>query len=111
MTIDALWLLFKERIGRLLNLSGAPGFVRPCDYHASITRANIFVRTNPLFTVIRVNGLDVYFSRLTGKIDGVGFSPPSDYTLDLAGRSVDLDVPPSAVPRLSHTEIQSGRSE
>jgi hypothetical protein len=31
-----------------------------------------------LFTVVTVNGVNVYFYRLTGRIDGVGSSPPGD---------------------------------
>jgi hypothetical protein len=36
------------------------------------------VTLGPLFTVVSVNGLDIYFDRLTGAIDGVGSSPISD---------------------------------
>jgi len=31
-----------------------------------------------LFTVVTVNGVNVYFYRLTGRIDGVGSSVPGD---------------------------------
>jgi hypothetical protein len=27
----------------------------------------------PLFTIVTVNGVDVYFHRLTGGMDGIGF--------------------------------------
>jgi hypothetical protein len=73
-----LWL------GKLLILFGIPGIVVDQTYDAAITRANVRVRLGPLFSVVSVNGLDVYFHRLTGKIDGVGFSPASSYTPDEA---------------------------
>jgi hypothetical protein len=40
------------------------------------------VHLGPLFSVVSVNGLDVYFHRLTGRIDGVGFSPAGDCRSD-----------------------------
>ncbi len=43
--------------------------------------AAISVRTRDLFTIITVNGLDIYFHRLTGAIDGVGFSQNADCSL------------------------------
>ena len=60
--------------GTVLNVIAAPGFVRECDYEAGICEANIKVHISPLFTTITVNGLDIYFSRLSGIIDGVGMS-------------------------------------
>jgi hypothetical protein len=35
-------------------------------------RGDVRVRMNPRFTVITVNGVDVYFYRLTGDTGGVG---------------------------------------
>jgi len=69
-------------LAKLANLAGFPGFVRICDYEAGITDARIRVRVGEMFTIITVNGLDIYFHRLTGKIDGVGFTP--DCKPDLA---------------------------
>ncbi len=68
-------------VGRLINWLSLPGIVVESTYTASTYHAIIHVRTSPLFTVVTVNGLDVYFHRLTGKIDGVGFIPGADYTL------------------------------
>jgi hypothetical protein len=62
-------------LGWLFNLAGFPGFIRECDYEAGITNATIKVRVGALFTIIDVNGLEIYFHRLTGKIDGVGGAP------------------------------------
>ena len=62
-------------IGKLLNFFGFASPIRACEYTAGICKGNISVRQGALFTIITVNGLDVYFHRLTGKIDGVGFCP------------------------------------
>ncbi len=83
----------KMALGKLLNLASFPGFIRPCDYKAGITAANISVRVHDLFTVVTVNGLDIYFTRLTGKIDGVGFSPAADYTSGSGTQSIDSGAP------------------
>jgi hypothetical protein len=58
--------------GKLFNLAGIPGLVQECNYSGSTARAEITVRHGGLFTIISVNGLDIYFHRLTGSIDGVG---------------------------------------
>lgn len=77
------WLTFW---GRIANLAGLPAIVRAGDYHSRLG-PSVRVRTSPLFTTVTVNGVDVYFYRLTGKIDGVGFSPSSDYSADAAQQS------------------------
>src|SRR5271157_6028102 len=59
-------------LGGLFNLAGIPGLVRECNYGGTTTKAEITVRHGGLFTIISVNGLDIYFHRLTGSIDGVG---------------------------------------
>src|SRR5258708_216887 len=61
----------RRLIGALANLAGLPGFVRECDYQASACRARVVVRTGPTYTTVTVNGLDIYFRRLTGAIDGL----------------------------------------
>ncbi len=58
--------------GNLFNLAGIPGLVQECNYSGSSAKAEITVRHGGLFTIISVNGLDIYFHRLTGAIDGVG---------------------------------------
>jgi len=76
------WVRLRTRLalGTVFNLAGIPGLVRDCDYQAGIADATIKVRVRDLFTVIEVNGLEIYFHRLTGAIDGVGFT--SDCKLD-----------------------------
>ena len=58
--------------GRVANVAGLPGIVRECDYYSESLEVAVRVRMNRRFTVITVNGVDVYFYRLTGYIDGVG---------------------------------------
>jgi len=60
--------------GRVLNAIGVPGVLVPGAYEAGIGEASVRITLGPLFTVVSVNGVDVYFHRLTGAIDGVGFS-------------------------------------
>jgi len=73
-----MWMLIRRWLGRLLVMLRLPGIIVTQSYDATITRAKVRVHLGPLFSVVSVNGLDVYFHRLTGKIDGVGFSPGSD---------------------------------
>lgn len=72
--LNLLRLRIRVVFGYLFNLAGIPGLVRSCDYEAGITDARIRVRVGEMFTVITVNELDIYFHRLTGKIDGVGLT-------------------------------------
>jgi hypothetical protein len=57
--------------GRLANVVGLPGFVRVGKYTSGLG-VTVRVRTTPLFTIVTVQDTDVYFYRLTGRIDGVG---------------------------------------
>ena len=72
------WSEVKLWFGKFLNLAGFPGLVRECDYHSRALNAVVKVRKLGLYTVITVNGLDIYFTRFSGKLDGVGTSPTSD---------------------------------
>ena len=83
------WLTFW---GWLANLAGFPGFVRECKYRSQ-AGVTVGVRIKPLFTVVTVNGVDVYFYRLTGGIDGIGFSQTADCTVSDATRSAHSDEP------------------
>src|SRR5271155_1826347 len=98
-------------IGRILNFAGLPGFLRPCQYDASITQAHVSVRISPRFTVVSVSGLDIYFHRLTGVIDGIGFSPSVDCTKASTRKSIDFGAPPFGPPLSPQIEIQSQCSE
>jgi hypothetical protein len=68
--------------GRLLMALRLPGIMVAQTYEAEITRARVRVHLSPLFSVVSVNGVDIYFHRLTGRIDGVGFSAPRGYKAD-----------------------------
>jgi hypothetical protein len=71
----------------VFNLTGIPGIVRECNYSASVSNARIEVMARDMFTVISVNGLDIYFHRLTGKIDGIGLN---GCTSETTQRSAEL---------------------
>jgi|SRR5579859_1641800 len=78
---SSIRLGLRSFLGNTLNLLRIPGLVRKCEYKTSVCDATVSVRTRDLFTVITVNGLDIYFHRLTGAIDGVGFSQNADCSL------------------------------
>lgn len=63
---------FIEWLGGLVNAIGLPGLVREGEYQASTPHCHVRVRRNRAYTVISVNGVDVYFHRLSGRIDGCG---------------------------------------
>jgi hypothetical protein len=92
------WIRLRLRVlaGKIYNLAGVPGIVRDCDYAATAHDTRVQVKAGDLFTIISVNGLDIYFHRLTGSIDGIGFSgAPSSCTLDVVRGSVGLPEPSS----------------
>src|SRR5262249_31348555 len=81
-TVMDMWPRARLWLGKALILFGVPGILVDQTYEAAITQAKVRVHLGPLFSVVSVNGLDIYFHRLTGKIDGVGFSPVLDDTSD-----------------------------
>lgn len=64
-------------IGKLLNLAGFPGFIREVEYRTgeSFGKKWIRVSVDDLYTKISIDGLDIYFNRVSGTIDGVGGNP------------------------------------
>lgn len=61
-----------QALGRLLNRFGCPGFVRQTAYTCRTSQGaqvEVMVRTAARYTVVTVNGIDVYFDRLTGVVD------------------------------------------
>lgn len=107
MTLAAIVSLIRLRArvlaGKIFNLAGVPGIVRDCDYDATVYNARIKVRAGDLFTIITVDGLDIYFHRLTGSIDGVGASnAPSGSLLGKVRESMPLPDPSV----LSHRNAQ-----
>ncbi len=67
--------LLRFAIEWLLNGLGFPGFLYDDAYVALNSNASVSAPRGPFFTVVTINGLDIYFHRLTGKIDGIGFNP------------------------------------
>jgi hypothetical protein len=59
-------------LGRVLNWLGAPGFVRNGCFESLHGGVRVRVFCGELFTIVSVNGTDVYFDRLGGRLDGVG---------------------------------------
>lgn len=91
------WLRFW---GGLANLAGFPGVVREGEYQSELG-VTVKVRKSALFTVVTVNGVDVFFYRLSGGIDGVGFSPTSDCTSFPESQSTDsVATPAHSLPRV-----------
>ena len=66
--------------GRLANLAGLPCVIQTGAYHAPSLDVSVKVRASSRFTIICVNGIDVYFSRLNGAFDGAGISQAGDCT-------------------------------
>lgn len=81
----SLRLRWLQLCGRLVNLAGLPGFVREGEYSSQLG-VTVKVRKSALHTTVTVNDVDVFFYRLTGKMDGVGFNASPDYTPDQTAR-------------------------
>jgi hypothetical protein len=98
ITLSRLRIWARLFFGEVFNLAGVPGLVRECRYGSTATTAEITVKHGRLFTVISVNGLDIYFHRLTGSIDGVGTtdsiseSVPQSTALPVLSESVHHNV-------------------
>ena len=91
-------------LGRLLNWLGWPGFVQETVYRSSKTAdVEVLVRKTRLYTIVTVNGLDVYFDRLTGRIDGTGIAATSGSRWGLAPRSTRLAEQPGSKPDEAHS--------
>lgn len=71
--LRAIWTWIVGAMGHILNSLRVPGFVREGRYKSRLGE-RIRVRVSPLFTVINVRGLNVFFDRLTGRVDGVSLS-------------------------------------
>jgi hypothetical protein len=90
----------RELLGRLINWLGWPGFVQETVYRSSKTAdVEVRVKNSRLYTVVSVNGVDVYFDRLTGRIDGTGVAATSGSRWGLTARSGHLVLPPETQPQ------------
>ena len=78
-----MWVRFRTQwttwMGRLANLAGFPCVVREGEYGSPSAGMVVSVKSSPLYTTVTVNGVDVYFNRLSGRLDSVGFSPSVPY--------------------------------
>src|SRR5262245_45054031 len=75
--VATAWTLLRLWAGMLLKELGVAGVVQAGRYQAGIGDVSVRVTLGPLFTVVSVNGVDVYLNRFTGVIDGVGFGVAS----------------------------------
>lgn len=66
-------------LGALMNALGLPGLVCATDYRSARFGTHVRVVRGQLFTVVSIDGKEAYFRRLTGTIDGVGFTPAAEY--------------------------------
>jgi hypothetical protein len=76
----------------MLNILGIPGFVRASDYQSADARITVRVRLGRAYTVISVNNVDIYFDRLSGRIDGLSYGqkPRSrEAAAEKSGRSAE----------------------
>lgn len=90
--------LVKLYLGKLANLAGVPCFVRECDYRSHAIGAHVTVKRLEMYTLVTVNGVDVYFNRFSGKIDGVGASLASGCSAPQVPESTDSVVAPAHSP-------------
>jgi len=98
-----MWTLMKLYFGGLVNLAGFPAFVRECEYRSHALNADVKVKKLELFTLVSVNGLDVYFNRFTGAIDGVGANPGVGCRWGATPESTDPGVQPDTPEIPVHT--------
>jgi hypothetical protein len=71
----ALMNHFVSWLGGLVNALGVPGLVQDTEYRSHTSLCQVRVRRERIFTVVTVNGVDVYFHRFSGRIDGCGTRP------------------------------------
>ncbi len=61
-------------LGKMVDWLRLPGFVRPMIYEADDLYVEI--KTSPQYTVLTINGTELYLRRATGKLDGTGVMVP-----------------------------------
>ena len=79
-----------QLLGAFANAIGIPGIVRDTEYRSKATGTRVLVKRGKFFTVVSVNGVDVYFNRFSGTIDGVGVTPASGSQACQHGRIQEL---------------------
>lgn len=84
----------RKWLARIANTLGIPGFVRVSDYTSADSRITVRVRCGSAFTVISVNNVDIYFDRLSGRIDGISYGQKPRSRRAAAGKSGRSDEYP-----------------
>jgi hypothetical protein len=79
--------IVRKWLARVANALGVPGFVRVSDYQSTDARITVRVRCGSVFTVISVNNVDIYFDRLSGRIDGISYGQKPGGTRAGTGKS------------------------
>ena len=64
-------------MGKVAHLAGYPCVVREGEYGSPSSGMMVSVKSSDLYTTVTVNGIDVYFNRLSGRLDSIGFSAPT----------------------------------
>jgi len=62
----------RQLVGSVLSHLHVPGAIADAEIDDEVSGHRIEVKTEGLFTRIRVNGRDFYFDRITGRFDGTG---------------------------------------
>jgi hypothetical protein len=88
---------FQQWLGSLMNAIGAPAILRDTDYRSRTYGTRVRVRRGNLFTVISVNGIEIYVCRFTGVIDGIGFTQGTGCVPAAIREAMLLDVGTSPV--------------
>jgi hypothetical protein len=57
-------------LGGLINAIGVLGLGRDGEYRSSVPSCQVRVRCARAFTIVTVNGVDAYFRRFSGRVDG-----------------------------------------
>lgn len=70
--------------GRFLEWLRAPALIRPFSRAGGVGVPAVSLRTSPRYAILTIDGLDLYFLRETGRLDGwgrsVGVSEPASGT-------------------------------
>jgi hypothetical protein len=67
-------------LGRLLQLFGFPGLVRPFEYRDTETGRIVRLRTSRHYSVLSIGDKELYFYRENGRLDGAGAMSDADAT-------------------------------
>jgi hypothetical protein len=97
----------RELLGMLINWLGWPGFVQETEYRAKSADVAVRVKRSRRYTTVTVNGVDVYFDRLTGRIDGTGISATSGSRWGVTPRSTRLVEPHVDAPATARKRTPS----